>query len=63
MASLQLAVAALDRRQATHHSALVGSDEVGLLGLLELDALNVLLMLFPTDPNQLATLNSFEFVI
>jgi hypothetical protein len=37
--------------------ALVGSDEVGLL---EPDAVNVLLMLFSVDPNQLAILNSFE---
>jgi hypothetical protein len=37
--------------------ALVCSDEVGLL---EHDAVNVLLMLFSIDPNQLAILNSFE---
>jgi hypothetical protein len=42
------------------HFALVGSDEVGLL---EPNVANVLLMLFFVDPNQLATLNSFEFVI
>jgi hypothetical protein len=42
------------------HFTLVGSDEVSLL---ELDVVNVLLMLFSVDTNQLDTLNSFEFVI
>jgi hypothetical protein len=42
------------------HFALAGSDEVGLF---EPDATNVLLMLFSVDSNQLAFLNSFEFVI
>jgi hypothetical protein len=40
-----------------NHFALVGSGEVGLL---EPDPMNVLLMLFSVDPNQLAILNSFE---
>jgi hypothetical protein len=42
------------------HFALVGSDEVGLF---EPNDVNVLLMLFSIDPNQLITLNSFKFVI
>jgi hypothetical protein len=39
------------------------SDHFTLVGLLEPDTVNVLLMLFSVDPNQLATLNSFEFII
>jgi hypothetical protein len=42
------------------HFTLVSSNEVGLL---KPDAVNVLLMLFSVDSNQLATLNSFKFVI
>jgi hypothetical protein len=44
----------------SNHFALVGSDEVGLL---EPGDVNVLLMLFSVDPNQLSTLNLFEFII
>jgi hypothetical protein len=76
MASLQLAVVALDRRQATDrltisvmcslithvldHFALLGSD---IVGLLDPDAIDVLLMLSSVESSQLATLNSFVFVI
>jgi hypothetical protein len=43
--------------QMSDHFTLVGSDEIGLL---EPDAVNVLLMLFYVDPNQLPILKSFK---
>jgi hypothetical protein len=44
------------------HFILVVFDEVGLLGWLDSDAVNVLLMLSSVESAQLAILNSFVFV-
>jgi hypothetical protein len=42
------------------HFALLGSD---IVGLLDPDAIDVLLMLSSVESSQLATLNSFVFII
>jgi hypothetical protein len=44
------------------HFALVGFDEVGLLGWLDSNTVNVLLMLSSVESAQLVILNSFVFV-